>query len=360
MKLVHFQRRPSTTFHFSVERLFHSVRTNLPAQVDCRLVISRFSSNGVWRRLYNMVQAALLEGDVNHITGDIHYVGYLLSRRRTILTILDCAPMSSLAGWRRRLFQLFWLRLPARRAALITTISEFSKAEILRYVRCRPDKIRVIGVPAGAEFGADLKDFNEERPRILQVGTQPNKNLERVAEALRSLPCSLRVIGELSDSQREILNSCGIDYSNTSSLTNTQLLEEFRQCDVLVFASTYEGFGMPIVEANAVGRAVVAGNVCSMPEVASDAACLVDPFQVDSIRRGIQRVIQDRTYREALIRNGLDNARRFTPKAIASQYLQIYLEVYDESHHASQNCATGGLYPAAGDKDTAIDRPGFR
>ena len=128
---------------------------------------------------------------------------------------------------------------------------------------------------------------------------------------------------------------------------------------MLVFASTYEGFGMPIVEANAVGRAVVAGNVCSTPEVASDAACLVDPFQVDSIRRGIQRVIQHRTYRETLIRNGLYNARRFTAKAIASQYLQIYLEVYDESHHSSQDRATGGLYPAAGDKDTAIDRPGF-
>ena len=331
LKLIHFQRRPSTTFHFSVERQYHSVRSSFPAEVDCKLVISRFNSHGVWRRVYNMLQAAFSQGDINHITGDIHYVGSLLRRDRTILTILDCAPMAVLRGWRRQFFQLFWLQLPVRRAALITTISEFSKSEILRYVHCPPAKVRVIGVPVGTEFRADLKKFNHECPVILQIGTQPNKNLERVAEAIRNLPCRLRVIGTLSDSQRATLESCGVEYSNAVSLADAELLEEFHQCDMLVFASTYEGFGMPIVEANAVGRPVVAGNVCSMPEVASDAACLVDPYQAESIRAGILRIIEDRPYRDSLIRNGFLNARRFTPVAIADQYHQTYLEIQRKS-----------------------------
>jgi len=330
-KLVHFQRRPSTTFHFSVERQYHSVRSSFPAEVDCSLVISRFNSHGVWRRVYNMVQAALLQRDINHITGDIHYVGSLLRRDRTILTILDCAPMTALRGWRRQVFQLFWLQLPVRRAALITTISEFSKSEILRYVHCSPAKVRVIGVPVGIEFRADVKEFNPKCPVILQIGTQPNKNLERVVEAIRNLSCRLRIIGTLSNPQRSILASCGTEYSNAVSLTGAQLVEEFQRCDLLVFASTYEGFGMPIVEANAIGRPVIAGNVCSMPEVASDAACLVDPFSADSIRAGIVRVIEDQRYRENLIRNGFLNAQRFTPEAIAHQYHQTYLEVHLKS-----------------------------
>lgn len=328
MEVVHFQRRPSTPFHFSVERLFHTVRANLPAEVQCKLVTARFTSKGVARRLFNMIAAALQQGEINHVTGDIHYIVCLLQRRRTILTILDCGPMLSLAGWRRRLFQIFWLRLPIRRSALVTTISQFSKSEILRYVSCPPDKIRVIGVPVGSEFQADTKGFNVEYPRILQVGTQPNKNLERVAKALRGIRCRLHIVGVLSSSQRAILADYAIECSSASALSNAELLQEFRNCDMVVFASTYEGFGMPIIEANAVGRAIVAGDVCSMPEIARDAACLVDPFDVNSIREGILRVIHDAKYREALISNGFRNARRFAPQVVTNEYHRVYEELH--------------------------------
>jgi glycosyltransferase involved in cell wall biosynthesis len=236
--------------------------------------------------------------------------------------------MAFLRGWRRRLFQRFWLQWPARRCCLITTISEFSKSEILRYVACPPAKIRVIGVPVGSEFRADRKEFNERCPLVLQLGTQPNKNLERVAEALRGLSCRLRIIGTLSVTQRAALTASGVEYTSVSSLTDADLVEEFRQCDMVVFASTYEGFGMPIVEANAMGRPVVAGNACSMPEVASDAACLVDPLDIESIRTGILSIFRDDVYRDGLVRKGFINARRFTPEAIARQYQQAYIDIH--------------------------------
>lgn len=331
MKIVHFQRRPGATYHFSIERLFETVRANLPRHVDCKLVVSRHVSTGLWHRLHNMIAAAFLQGDVNHVTGDIHYVTCLLRRKRTVLTILDCGPMASLRGWRRWLFQVFWLQLPARRAALITTISGFSKSEILKYVRCHPDKVRVVGVPVGCEFQPHPKQFNATRPAILQIGTQPNKNLERVAEALRGLSCELRIVGTLSEPQRAALESCGIEYTNSASLTNAELVGEFRNCDMVVFASTYEGFGMPIVEANAIGRPVIAGNVCSMPEVAGDAALLVDPFDVRSIREGILTIVRDHRWREELVGNGFVNARRFTPDTIAAEYHRIYTEVWQSA-----------------------------
>jgi len=84
---------------------------------------------------------------------------------------------------------------------------------------------------------------------------------------------------------------------------------------------------MPILEAQAVGRPVITSNILSMPEVAGDAACLVDPFDVSAIREGILKIIQDGSYREELIRKGQMNIRRFDPEKIALQYLDLYKKV---------------------------------
>jgi glycosyltransferase involved in cell wall biosynthesis len=111
-------------------------------------------------------------------------------------------------------------------------------------------------------------------------------------------------------------------------LSNEDLLKQYQCADMLVFASTYEGFGLPIVEANAVGRAVVTSNICSMPEVAGDAACLVDPYDVESIRKGILQVINCADYRAALVTAGLKNVERFRPEKIAEQYAQLYRKIY--------------------------------
>ncbi len=81
---------------------------------------------------------------------------------------------------------------------------------------------------------------------------------------------------------------------------------------------------MPILEANAVGRPVVTGNCTSMPEVAGDAAVLVDPWDPASIRSGILSIIQDPNLRAQLVSRGFENARRFDPQKIAEQYLAIY------------------------------------
>jgi glycosyltransferase involved in cell wall biosynthesis len=96
----------------------------------------------------------------------------------------------------------------------------------------------------------------------------------------------------------------------------------------VVFASTYEGFGMPIVEANATGRPVVTSNIGPMPEVAGSAACLVDPFDCSSIREGIVRVIGDADYRSHLVAGGFENVKRFQADVIAAQYAAVYREVF--------------------------------
>ncbi|TAK46420.1 MAG: glycosyltransferase, partial [Saprospiraceae bacterium] len=82
------------------------------------------------------------------------------------------------------------------------------------------------------------------------------------------------------------------------------------------------------LEANAAGRAVLTSRVSSMPYVAGDAACLVDPFDPSSIREGIDKIIHDDKYRQGLIENGYKNITRFTPDRIAGMYCDLYLKIH--------------------------------
>jgi glycosyltransferase involved in cell wall biosynthesis len=162
---------------------------------------------------------------------------------------------------------------------------------------------------------------------VLQVGATPTKNIERTAEALAGLSCHLDIIGRLSASQKQALKRFGINYSNSFQLSDSEVLAKYEQSDVVIFPSLLEGFGMPIVEGNAVGRPVITSNVSSMPEVAGDAACLVDPLSVASIRAGFLRVVEDSSFRSGLIESGFKNAQRFSARTIASQYCSLYEEV---------------------------------
>ncbi|MFE8033059.1 glycosyltransferase family 4 protein, partial [Thiohalocapsa marina] len=312
---------------FSVERLFEDIRSALPEDIRVDVHLNRHLSQGLWGRLVDVLRAAWHQGEVNHVTGDVHYLTYLLKRKRTVLTIHDCVSLERLSGFKRWIFWFFWYWLPEKRCAAITVISESTKQELLRHLRCDPGKITVIHNPVSDEFTASPKPFDSQCPRILQVRTTENKNIPRVAEALHGLSCRLVIIGPLSDAQRGVLERFCIDYENHVGLSREEVVDQYRQADLLMFASLYEGFGLPIVEANAIGRPVITSRLYSMPEVGGDAACYVDPYAVPEIRATVERMIQDETYRQELIRNGFENAARFQKTAIAAQYASLYRKI---------------------------------
>ena len=327
LEVVHFQRRQRSEGNFSLEFIFEDVRTRLRSKVNFRVVQAKHFSNGIVKRFLNVIDAVKYQGEINHVTGDILYLNLLFDKNRTILTVLDCGFMNTDSKIVKAFYGTFWLKLPEKKSKYITAISQATKDDIIRYTGCDPEKILVIPVAVSEYFKPSPKDFNKEYPVLLQIGTAINKNVSRLAAALQSIPCKLVIIGRVSDELKEQLQKHKIDYVSKINLPIEDLYKEYVNCDIVTFISTLEGFGMPIIEGNCVERVVITGNNTSMPEVAGNAACCVDPFSVEEMRNGILRIISDDAYRNQLIENGKTNRNRFRSEVIAEMYYDVYQRV---------------------------------
>jgi glycosyltransferase involved in cell wall biosynthesis len=324
VRVAYFQRRRRPGANFSVEAIFSDLRARLGSRVDSTVVLCPFTSDGILRRVLNTIVAPFSQGDLNHVTGDVNYVGILLSPRKTVQTILDLQHLSRTTGLRHLLLKWLWVDLPIRRCAHVTVISEATKAELLRHTRVPARKVSVIPVAISAAFARTDKEFSNSCPVILQVGTAANKNLPRLVEAMSGLAFKLDIIGRREPETEDLLERSGVRYTWVTDLTDDDVVRHYQAADVVALVSTYEGFGMPILEAQAVGRVVVTSNVLSMPEVAGGAAHLVDPYNVKSIRDGLLRVSLDAEYRRQLVERGFSNVKRFDAHLIANQYLEVY------------------------------------
>ncbi len=335
LKVIHFQRKPRPRFNFSIESIFEDLRSRLKDKADVAVKTSSYFNNGYLSKLWNIAEAALRQkkNAVNHITGEVNFLGLLMRKKNTLLTIHDCRYVERKKGFEKIMIQWLYLKAPVKQAGYITAVSEHTKKEIIRYTACDPGKIQVIPVPLNPFFKPSPKTFNKECPVILQIGVGENKNIFRLVKALKNMNCSLVIIGEPNNKILEQLMQNNIKHTIKFNLSTAELYNEYVNADIISFVSTYEGFGMPIAEANCVERVVITSNISSMPEVARDAACLVDPYDVEDIKNGLLKIIHDDTYREQLILNGKTNKLRFNGQLIADAYYKLYKKIAQQCRY---------------------------
>lgn len=317
MKLQIVFRLQSKSFH-SIENVFNTLLLYLKLEK----VELPYESKGLMNRLKNIRFLVQQKASMIHISGHDHYLLWY-PFKKAVLTIHDIEALKRKSGFKKWLFKKLWFDWPIYNAKVVTTISSFSKEEILS-LGAYKTPIKVIHNPLTLPISYAPKKINTAKPRILHIGTKENKNLERLIQVLSKLNCELVIIGQKNDQLLNQLNQTKIGFTFKSNLSNEEMVQEYKACDILVFVSTYEGFGLPIIEAQAAGRAVITANVSSMPEVAGEGALLVDPYSVEDIREGIVKLIEDEDFRESLIQRGLENVKRFDAEEIARQYREVY------------------------------------
>jgi len=265
----------------------------------------------------------LNKADIYHITGDTHFLIWGVRRdKKKVLTIHDLGFLRDSKGIKQRILKYFWLTGPMKKADVVTTVSVATKNDILRFFPKYRKKIHVIPTVIDPRFVPVEKAFNTERPTILLLGSAPNKNLKRVLKATKGLNVHLSIVAQLDAEEKALL--AGQSYEVASSISFESLLEKYQQTDIVMLCSTLEGFGMPIIEAQATGRVVLTSNCSSMPDVAGKGALLVDPFSIKSMREGLEKLISDAKLRETLINEGFENTKRFLPETISAMYYEVY------------------------------------
>ncbi len=343
MKIVYLHRKPRQFGNFSIESYFEDIRSHLPSisnDIEATIYQVPFFSDGIFPRIKNIFdakkQTKILESDINHITGDIHFLTMGLNPQKTILTIHDCAFLeqkkttnSFKDKLKNKFLKTFWLSIPVKQSKFITAVSQATKNEIIKHTGCNPNKITIIPTTISPKFQEATqnykpKKFDSQKPIILQLGAAFNKNLERLFEALEGINCTLHIIAPLSKQHFKLLKKFDIHYKHQNKVSFEELILAYKNCDLVSFVSTIEGFGMPIIEAQTLQKPVITSTVSSMPWVAGKNSCLVNPFSTKEIKEGILKIIKNKKYRNELIKNGKENTKRFNSKTVAKQYVELY------------------------------------
>lgn len=245
-----------------------------------------------------------------------------------------------------------------KRAAKVLTGSEFSRASILKvYGDLDEDKVVVVPNAAASEFrpisrqaaSATVRErFSIPAPFLLSVGDiQPRKNqiglIRAFARLVRSYPQlkhDLVLAGKetwFADRVHQAARESGVAdrIRFFGFVSDRDLLQLYNACDLFVFPSFYEGFGLPALEAMACGRAVVCSSTSALPEVVDGAAILFDPYAVDEIVRAIADLLLDSELRARMERLGLQRAAHFSWQRTARRTLEVFHEVAERPRAAA-------------------------
>lgn len=248
-----------------------------------------------------------------------------------------------------RLYMRWSIKLSCKWAKKIIAVSENTKKDLIKLYKVAENKIEVVYEGMDLAQNAKRKTQNDsvklkvEKPYLLFVGRlEKRKNVEEIIEAYKilkekyNIPHSLMLAGKPGfgfeiiklkiDNLLKIVN-CKLKIIQLGYVDETSKQELLSNADVFLFPTFYEGFGLPILEAQSLGVPVVTSNISSLPEVGGNSVLYADPYKPESIAEAIFRLIEDQNLKNDIIKKGFENTKRFSWEKCADEIAKLFLKL---------------------------------
>lgn len=215
----------------------------------------------------------------------------------------------------------------AERSDRIIAVSQFTADQVVNYLGYPREQIRV--VPHGVELPESIPSTESRKPIVLCVGAiQKRKNTQRLIQAFGAMPANweLWIAGARGFAAEAMLADLPPNVRLLGYVSDQKLSQLYREASIFAFPSLDEGFGMPILEAMAHGLPVLTSTTSALPEVAGDAAILVNPIETDAIANGLERML-DPELRSRMAQRGLARVKEFSWANTASMTAAVYKEL---------------------------------
>lgn len=271
------------------------------------------------------------QGKINHIAAQTESYLVPFLKGKKIVTFHD---FGTLYGSRNFLYKLLKILVYVKTAEYfadaITFVSNQTKEEFVKQKWKKIKNLHVIYNSYDERLAPNDKSNFEPKPVVLQIGTGARKNLETTIKAMEGLNAKLLIIGKLHENQLGLLKEYKIDYENAFDISYDKIVDCYNRARIVVFPTFYEGFGLPIIEANVMQKPIISSDLPIVREIGQDSVYYINPNSVEDISAALKKLFSDSLLYEKYINLGIKNARRFSKDVIFSQYSELYKGLENE------------------------------
>lgn len=304
----------------------------------CHTVLPRGVVRGSLWRTYGLVNELKRDGiELFHGLSNEMPVGMFHSGIPSVVTIHDVAfhTFTDMYHWiDRKIYDIKW-KYACNHADRIIAISECTKRDILEFYNVPEHKVDVVYQPVNPRYYSPIDRDDASSPYMLYVGTvNSRKNLLGIVKAMELMPKDLQIPlmvvgggGAYKKMVKEYIAEHGMEhlFMWTETIDNAALQKLYTNAQMMVYPSFYEGFGLPVVEAQLCGCPVVTSNVSSLPEAGGPYALQADPNSPEEICNQMMKLLTDDEFRMAQGKGGRQYAMQtFHPSVLARQLMGIY------------------------------------